>query len=66
MEPIIIFLCVGILFIGLSIKTIINKCKASNNDNGNDNVNVNENETQNIVNNSIMVEVPPKYEDIYN
>lgn len=59
MEPIIIFLCVGILFIGLSIKTIINKCKASNNENEN------ETENENIINNSIMVEVPPKYEDIY-
>lgn len=64
MEPIIIFLCVGILFIGLSIKTIINKCKTSNNEN--DNQIENHNESQNIVNNSIDIEVPPKYEDIYN
>ena len=64
MEPILLFLCGGLLFLGLSIKTIINKCKTSNNEN--ENQTENHNESQNIVNNSIDIEVPPKYEDIYN
>ena len=63
MEPLFIFLCIGIIAIGSSIRPIINKCKASHNIDNNENEELTNNSTNNIV---VDDEIPPKYEEIYN